>query len=150
MVKGIYLEFNDDLSEVIHIRNEVFCKELGIPKEEVFDDIDEIAVHVLVKENDVSVATGRIYIKDDLFYIDHVAVAANERNKYYGDFVVRMLIDKAFKCGTLKIYTEAPKNKIEFFHTFGFIVSDCKNNKSEHSKVEMILNKSDICKKCQH
>ncbi|BBF44601.1 acetyltransferase GNAT family protein [Lachnospiraceae bacterium KM106-2] len=133
MIKGQYLEYGCNLKQIAKIREEVFKEELDI--------IDQTAIHVLVSEADKYVAAGRVYINDDLFYIDKIAVVAEERHKYYGDFVARMLIDKAFQSGADQIFTYADKDTKKFFMRIGFHLID-------ESVGCMKITKSDICHQC--
>ena len=48
MIRGIYLSYNDDLSQVHAIRNEVFSKELKLTDRQP-DDEDIMAVHALLE-----------------------------------------------------------------------------------------------------
>ena len=42
------------------------------------------------------------------------------RHKGYGDFVVRMLIDKAFTMGAKEIFVDAQLHAVDFYKTIGF------------------------------
>lgn len=121
MVKGKFLTSKDDLSEVLKIREEVFCEEQGIAKELEHDALDDGAIHVLINDHDCNVATGRLLQLQGEYFIGRVAVRKEERGKYYGDFVVRMLVDKAFRNGAKEVKIEAQKHTVPFYKKIGFV-----------------------------
>jgi N-acetylglutamate synthase-like GNAT family acetyltransferase len=124
LIQGKILSGNTDLSEAFAIRRKVFVEELLIPEEKEFDDLDPIAMHVIVYEEDdnkKAVATGRIYFDGTNCEIGHIAVLKEYRRKEYGDFTLRMLLNKAFTAGIKSVYSIVPKDCIEFFQSVGFI-----------------------------
>ena len=104
MLEGRYLFFGDDLTDARRIRYEVFEKEQKVPHEIEFDNLDDEAIHVVVYEDQKPVGTGRLLFDGENYKIGRIAVIKEERGKKYGDFVVRMLIDKAFLMGAKRVY----------------------------------------------
>lgn len=121
MVTGKFLTGKDDLSEVFRIREEVFCKEQNIAKEIEHDAFDQGAIHVLIHDHGCNVATGRLLIVEGRYSIGRVAVVKEERGKYYGDFVVRMLVDKAFRLGATAVTIDAQSQTVPFYKKIGFV-----------------------------
>ena len=121
MVTGKLLTGKDDLSQVFQIREEVFCKEQNIAKELERDAWDQGAIHVLIHDHGCNVATGRLLQKDGEYSIGRVAVIKEERGKYYGDLVVRMLVDKAFRLGAKKVVIHAQSQTVPFYQKIGFV-----------------------------
>ena len=123
MIRGIYLSYNDDLSQVHAIRNEVFSKELKLTDSQP-DDEDIMAVHALLEaEGQGMVATGRMKFDGETFILDKVAVLKEHRHNGYADFVVRMLLDKVFMSQGKVIYANVIKDTIPFFETIGFVAN---------------------------
>lgn len=123
LIQGKILSYGSDLSEVIDIRRKVFIQELNMEENEEFDDQDSYAIHVVVYEQGDRinpVATGRLIFDGTTCEIGHVAVLKEYRNKKYGDFAVRMLINKAFTSGIHEVTIKTPNNLIEFYHRIGF------------------------------
>lgn len=145
MIQGKFFSGNDDLTEIRNIRRVVFQEELGIKKEIEEDGLDNLCMHVLAYDNRVPVATGRIYYDGWEFVISKVAVLKEHRRKMYGDFIVRMLIDKAMMAGALEIKLKSPKDCVEFFKRIGF------ENKNL-PEGEMVLDTANIhkCCDCNH
>lgn len=151
LTQGKYLYFGDDISNVYHIRNEVFCKELGMKEQDEKDGRDDSSVHVLIFSYDDTmkpVATGRIAYDGNTYIIDKVCVIKEERNKYYGDFVVRMLVNKAFLSGANEVLVETYSQNIKFYEKIGFVVSGNPYNKLNEEYIKLILRTESICKKC--
>ena len=98
MVEGKFFSGQDDLREIYQIRREVFTEELGELEEQ--DANDAISMHALAYTEGKPVATGRIRFDGWEFVIDKVAVRKEFRGMKYGDFIVRLLIDRAMMAGT--------------------------------------------------
>ncbi len=118
-----------DLTEVFSIRDKVFCEEQGFSPELERDGKDIEAIFALAYEEGEDfkkpVATGRLLFLGDEFKLGKIATLKEYRKKGYGDFVVRMLIDKAFTMGAKEIFVDAQISAIGFYKTIGFrIVGD--------------------------
>jgi predicted GNAT family N-acyltransferase len=151
LTQGKYLYFGDDISSVYHIRDEVFCKEIGMMEQDEKDGMDITSVHVLIFSCDNTmkpVATGRISFDGDTYLIDKVCVIKEERNKYYGDFVVRMLVNKAFLSGASEVLVETYIQNIEFYKKIGFIVNGNVYKKFNEEYIKLIIKTEGLCKKC--
>lgn len=152
LIRGKILSYGDDLSEAIEIRRKVFVEELSIPEEIQFDDLDSEAMHVVVYEdNDIkkACATGRIFFDGNICKIDQIAVLKEYRGKKYGDFTVRMLLNKAFSTDIKEVTLNAQPSSIEFFYKIGF---RCTGNEFLESNIlysKMIICAKDIVKSCK-
>ncbi len=122
MIEGKYLSGNDDLSQIYELREAVFQKELGFRKELERDGYDSLAIHAIAYENQVPVATGRILFDGEIYRISRVAVGSEYRGKGYGDFIVRMLVNKALLSGAKEIYTSTLLTGQKMFQAIGFEV----------------------------
>ncbi|MDF2589224.1 MAG: GCN5-related N-acetyltransferase [Anaerocolumna sp.] len=152
MVQGKYLYYGDDLSDCIKIRKQVFVIEQNISEEEEFDDIDNYAIHGLVFDNDnkKAVATGRVFHDGTNYRIGRVAVLKSERGKSYGDFVVRMLANKAFLMGASEIHIDAQVTAVSFYEKIGFMSYGEEFLDAGIKHIGMKLNAGNICKLCDN
>ena len=123
MIRGVYLSYNDDLTDIHMIRKSVFTDELGIPADIENDDNDMMAMHAVLEAEGAMVATGRMKYDGDTFELDKVAVLPDQRRKGYADFVVRMLLDKAFQAEGKLILADVTVDAVPFFETIGFVPS---------------------------
>ena len=106
MIQGKYLAGKDDLGPVYELRKEVFQRELGLAAEMDRDGKDDLAVHAIACLGENTVAAGRIFFDGERFTISHVAVKKEFRRQGYGDFVVRLLINRAMLAGVDDIYAD--------------------------------------------
>lgn len=149
MIQGKFLYGNENLSEVLQIRNKVFGGENGGLMEDDQESLDAESIHVLVFEKQKNVATGRLWCNDQSFEISLVAVLAEERGKYFGDFVVRMLVDKAFLLGAMEITIRVENSQICFFEKIGFCRNGDPYNENGIIYFPMVIRKHQLCKGCQ-
>lgn len=124
MIKGVYRYQGDDLTEAFAVRREVFVEEQQIDEAEEYDDRDAEAIHAVVyDEEGRPAATARLLLDEDgSFHVGRVAVRKACRRQGYGDFAVRMLLDKAFTCGADTVYLGAQLHAIPFYESIGFSV----------------------------
>ncbi len=113
-----------DLSDIISIRDKVFIDEQGVSPELEHDGKDVEAIFALAFEEGEDfkkpVSTGRLLFLGDEFKIGRIATLKEYRGKGYGDFVVRMLIDKAFTMGAKEIFVDAQLHAVDFYKKIGF------------------------------
>lgn len=153
MIQGKYLYYGDDLTQAFDIRRKVFVDEQKVSEEEEFDEIDNIAVHAIVFDTDDKnkpVATGRVYPNPngDNFCIGRIAVLKEARGKYYGDFVVRLLLNKALLSGAKEVILSAQVRAIPFYEKIGFISYGDIFQDAGIDHVKMKIIPENICRKC--
>lgn len=153
IIQGKYLHYGDDLTDAFEIRKQVFQIEQGVSSELEFDEIDDLAIHVIVYASDTDkrpVATGRVYFDGENYRIGRIAVLKEERGKYYGDFAVRMLANKAFLAGATEILIHSQTDVIPFYKKIGFEICGEEFMEAGIKHVPMILRAEKLCKKCQN
>ena len=124
------------------IREEVFMNEQGFTQE--FDEIDSYAIHLIIYENGVPVATGRLYNEDESqeYIFGRVAVMKNFRGKNHGAKVIEILEEKARELGGTKISLSAQLHAQPFYEKLGFKAFGEKylDESCEHIHMEKHLN----------
>lgn len=152
MIRGKYFWCGDDLTDAYQIRKTVFVDEKGMLENRIFDSLDEVSVHAVVyNEKDSPVASGRIALDGDEYRIEKVAVLEEARGQKFGDFLVRMLIDKGYLAGAMTVTTRALPNTIEFFEKIGFVKTGKPFITTEGENVQpMELVKGSLCKDCKN
>jgi predicted GNAT family N-acyltransferase len=148
LVQGKYLSYKDDLKEIFEIRKKVFQLEQGVDPKLEFDQLDKIATHVIVHVGSKAVATGRIIYNADTYVIGRVAVIKEERGKKYGDFVVRMLVDRAFMAGAKEVLIGSQINAIGFYEKLGFTTYGEEYVEAGINHKHMKLKNGNLCKEC--
>jgi predicted GNAT family N-acyltransferase len=151
LIQGKILSYGADISEAIEIRRQVFIHELNMDEKEEFDDQDSYAAHVIVYEQGDRinpVATGRIIFDGVNCEIGHIAVLKEYRNRKYGDFAARMLINKAFTSGIHEVSIKTPNSLIDFFRKIGFHIQKEPSGMEDDNESIMILCDRDILTCC--
>ncbi|MGB4661841.1 MAG: GNAT family N-acetyltransferase [Mobilitalea sp.] len=153
-IQGKILSGTDDLKEAYEIRRKVFIEEYGILENEEFDKLDSTSMHVIVYEDNEykkAVATGRIYYDGETCEIGKICVLKEFRNRKYGDFAVRMLLNKAFTSGISDVYLNAEEQVVEFYKKIGFEIIGSEFKEADIIHRKMIINIRNIattCNKC--
>ena len=112
--------YEDIGADARRIRDSVFIFEQGIEEEIEKDNYDKLATYVVVYENSLPVATGRIVKKDNEWVIGRVATIKNKRKKGYGEEVIKCLVDYGFNNGAERITLHAQKYVEKFYKKLGF------------------------------
>ncbi len=169
MIYGRFINNPEDAKYSEDIIKEVFEHELGVPAE--YDDgvmsnklaaISTDTAELLDaggQNTGLYVGTGRLTYDLDYFVIDNVCVLRDYRRMGYGDFIIRILTDKAIQCGARSIYAYCPENIAELFKNIGFKMCGsteakppCYGIKFPHSTniILLKLNPADFCTQCGH
>ncbi len=115
------IETFDYLPNEAHIiRDTVFIKEQGFEKE--YDQIDEVAKHIVVYENDVAVGTCRVFWnkKEQGYHVGRIAVLKNYRGKGYGTSLVNEAINLTKSLGGNVIRLGSQLHAVGFYEKLGF------------------------------
>lgn len=150
MIKGVYLNGEEDLTDAFSIRRKVFIEEQKVPEEIEMDELDAYAIHAVAYDGDKAVATGRIIYDGDTYKIGRIAVLKEERGKQYGDFIVRMLVDKAFLHGAKEVLLGAQLPAVGFYEKIGFKPCGEEFEEAGIPHIPMKLQHDGLCKKCQN
>jgi len=152
LIQGKILSYGDDISEAIAIRRKVFVEEQSIPEEIQFDDLDRLAMHVVIYEDNAikkAIATGRIIYDGEICQIGRIAVLKEYRGKRYGDFTVRMLLNKAFSAEIKEVTIYAQQPSVEFYKKIGFQSTGNEFIEANILYSKMIICAKDIVKSCK-
>lgn len=110
-------EKNEQMQQVTAIRDAVLVQELQLSIQE---EPDAFCMYALVYEGETAVATGGISYDGESCQMKEVAVLPAFRGKKYGDFIVRLLIDKAMMSGAQMIDADVLQEVVQIFETVGF------------------------------
>jgi N-acetylglutamate synthase-like GNAT family acetyltransferase len=120
VVEGKYMTAMEDCSQAMKIWQQVLLKELGFEQEQLELDEEKLLLHAVAYENKIPVAAGTIEYGDSAFLIRNIAVLPDKRRQSYGDFVLRMLVNKAVLAGGMPLRAEVTTNAGPLFEEVGF------------------------------
>jgi len=103
--------------EIRKIRTSVFTGEQNVPVSLDFDGLDPSVVHVLVKDGDRFVGTGRML---DDGHIGRLAVLKEKRGKGFGAAAVGALVEEAKRAGMKRVFLGAQMHARGFYQKLGF------------------------------
>ena len=140
MIQGKWFSPGDDLTAVVSVRRAV----LGFDT----DSLDPESWNVLVFEDSVPVATGRIWWSNGSFWLGDIAVLESHRGKHLGDLVLRLLLYKAQSHSAREVRLRCPRSLTGFFSRLGLSETQAADN----SDVEMMIAGDridlDTCSRC--
>ncbi len=154
MICGRYYLGLDHMEEIAPIRREVFGAEQGFTEDILFDETDETAVQAVVyKDIDrtIPVGVGRLHKTGNGadYKIGRIAVKKDERGQGFGDFIVRMLVDKALLMGADRVLVGAQPHAIPFYEKIGFRSVGESYIEAGIVHTVMEIRQNTICKACQ-
>lgn len=140
-MKLVHAVNQNEIFAVINIRKTVFMIEQNVDVIEELDDKDYEALHYLVSDNDVMVATARVYFENDTAVIGRVAVLEEYRKKGYASFVIKEIIKVIKNTDCKVIHIGAQTQALGFYEKLGFKVSGGAylDANIEHYPMEIIL-----------
>lgn len=110
----------ENLPQAAAIRQEVFVEEQGFHNE--FDDIDPIAVHLLVLEGENPVAVGRTFPDETgkIWHLGRICVRKPWRGCHLGSKVMKGLEAAAKERGAEKLVLSAQVQAKGFYEKLGY------------------------------
>lgn len=108
----------DVLPEAKAIRTKVFVEEQGFVNE--FDDIDDVAYHAVIFDDNEPVATGRLFSDENGWHIGRVAVLKQFRKQGLGEKIIYELEKCAKKIGADEINLSAQVQAEGFYTKLGY------------------------------
>lgn len=111
MIQGKWFSPGSDLSELLPVRSSVFSQGL--------DDLDSLSWNVLVYQDSVPVATGRIWWNEGAYFIGDICVLEAFRRQRLGDLVLRLLLYKAQSHAAKEVRLSCPRELTGFFSRLG-------------------------------
>ncbi len=104
------------------IRTEVFIDEQGFHDE--FDDKDNSVTHVVLFDDNIPIATGRVFPESkQIYYAGRIAVRKHYRGKNYGAEVMKLLENKAKEQGAEILAVSAQCRAQRFYEKLGYTAS---------------------------
>ena len=140
MIQGKWFPQGADLSEALSVRQAVFSRGE--------DALDAESQNVVVYQDDVPAASGRLWWRDGSFWLGDLGVLPAFRGKMLGDLTLRLLLFKAQSHAAREVRLRCPRDLTGFFDRLGLraLPSD------DPDTVEMVIPGDaidlDTCKNC--
>ncbi len=112
MIQGKWLPQGSDLSQALEIRQAVFGRGR--------DSLDDESWNVLVFQDDVPAASGRLWWREGAFRLGEVGVLPAYRGQRLGDLVLRLLLFKAQSHYAREVRLLCADDVAGFFARLGF------------------------------
>ena len=140
MVQGKWFPPGEDLSALLPVREAVFGRGA--------DDLDAASWNVLVYQDSVPAAAGRIWWQDGAFWLGDLCVLESFRRQRLGDLVLRLLLFKAQSHAAREVRLRCPRSVAGFFARLGLR----EEPSGDAASVEMMIPGESIdldsCKSC--
>lgn len=108
----------EDKTDCFRLRTQVFIEEQKFQEE--FDDIDDIALHLLLTQEGEPVATARIFEQESRWWIGRICVAKHCRKDGMGTLALLLCEDKLREIGAEKSYLKAQMQAKGFYEKAGY------------------------------
>lgn len=109
----------DDLADAFFVRQKVFVEEQGFTPALEFDELDEMAVHIVGYEDGKPVCTARIFAEENaregFLHIGRVCVLPQLRGTGEGANMVRALVAYAKQNGATGVELGAQTHACKFY-----------------------------------
>lgn len=131
MVQGKWFAPGEDLSAgVLPVRSAVFGRGA--------DDLDRSSWNVLVYQDGVPSAVGRIWWEDGAYRLGDLGVLEAQRGRHLGDLVLRLLLFKAQNHSAREVRLSCPPDICGFFARLG-LRPDAAAASGPSDPVEMVI-----------
>ncbi|MCR5567207.1 MAG: hypothetical protein K6F61_10170 [Clostridiales bacterium] len=140
MVQGKWFAPGSDLSELIPVRSAVF----GGGR----DDLDTSSWNVLVYDDSIPAATGRIWWENGAFWLGGIGVLETCRHRKLGDLVLRLLLFKAQSHAAREVRLRCPADVTGFFERLGLKPQSGEDTEAIEMMIPGNLIDLDSCKNC--
>lgn len=120
MLYANWLHGSEDIKPARQVRETVFVEEQGFDPDIEFDEFDQTAWHLVALDDQMPIATGRVYLDDGKFKIGRICVLEPYRGFGVGSAVVQLLLNRALTIGAPGIYVSSQVGVQDFYKKFGF------------------------------
>jgi len=114
----------DDVTGAISVREQVFCREQGVPRVDEIDGLDDVALHLVALEPDGLrvVGTLRLLLVGDRAKVGRVAVERDWRRRGIASRMLALALDVARERGCRKASLAAQLEATQLYERAGFEV----------------------------
>ena len=104
------------------LRRVVFIEEQGVPEADEVDDQDDVAIHLLARQDGVAIGSARLLILADQGKIGRVCVLAPARGAGIGAALIRAAVDRFRQIPEIaSVKLGAQTHALGFYASLGFV-----------------------------
>ncbi len=116
-------ENGEELSEAFEVTRQVFVVEQGISEDLVYDNYDNEAIHLIVKQGGCVIGTARVrFLKPGEAKLERMAILPLYRLMGIGKTMVSFLIETLNRRRVEKLILHSQYDVVEFYNKCGFSV----------------------------
>ena len=138
----ISIRKTQDFDKIIDIRINIFHKELGISKEQIFDADDERLKQFLIMRDKKILGTFRLRESSNSYKIERMGILSKFRSKNFGKLTLDEIKAYAKKGNKSKIILDSIYDVRNFYAKSGFVITGDVYVKANLPHVRMIFNLS--------
>ncbi len=120
MLYANWIHGSEDFEPARSVRETVFVQEQGFDPKIEFDAFDQSAWHLIALDDELPIATGRIYLDEGKFHIGRICVIEPYRGFGVGSAVVRLLLSRAMAISAPGVHVSSQVQAKDFYKKFGF------------------------------
>jgi len=115
------VEDDGGLKGAFEVRRQVFVEEQGVSEDLVFDEYENEAMHMVVKDGERVIGTARVrFLEAKQSKLERMAVLRPFRNMGIGERIISYLIGELKSRQVEKVILHAQYQVIEFYKACGF------------------------------
>lgn len=144
MITNKWIGGTEDITEPLCLREEVFVGELNMDEEPERDENDSLAMHLVLYDDGIPVAAGRLYHDGKTFRIGRCCVKKGFRGQGFGDMLVKLLLLKAFSYNPSEVVISARQVMQGFYEKYGFVPFGDSYIEAKEPHIAMRVNKDTL------
>ncbi|MDV2683203.1 GNAT family N-acetyltransferase [Alkalihalophilus lindianensis] len=108
------------LKDAYAIRMKVFVDEQHVPEEEELDDLEKVATHFVMYQEDQVVGAGRLRVVDQVAKVERICIAKEIRGTGAGRLLMSKIENEARSLGLSKARLNAQTHAAPFYSKLGY------------------------------
>ncbi len=112
---------DSNYEDCFKVRKEVFIKEQNISYDKEYDGIDNECDHIVGYVDNTPIATGRILVKDNKYYLGRICVLKEYRGFGYGIELIKEMIKYLEEKNIKEIYLSSQYYIKDLYSKLGFM-----------------------------
>lgn len=144
MLTNKWIMGKDDFSDALKVRSDVFEKELKMTDEPEEDENDALSLHLVLYDDGIPAAAGRVYHDGKYFRIGRCSVLKEKRGMGLGDMLVKLLLLKAFTYNPSEVVISSRLIQAPFYERYGFKKTGEQYTEAGEPHIKMSVNKETL------